>query len=114
MNSNVPAGANGNWFFQGSTDNGLTWRAKLAVTKADLNSKGIDVTQDAEGNILTIGQWFGFATVSNETGDNFALITPAGDWKVIYRWTNAAGEMSYTTFQVKFVHAQAEAGDENA
>lgn len=114
VNSNVPAGANGDWFFQGSTDNGLTWRAKLAVTKADLNSKGIDVTQDAEGNILTIGQWFGFATVSNETGDNFALITPAGDWKVIYRWTNAAGEMSYTTFQVKFVHAQAEAGDENA
>lgn len=114
VNSNVPAGANGDWFFQGSTDNGLTWRAKLAVTKADLNSKGIDVTQDAEGNILTIGQWFGFATVSNETGNNFALITPAGDWTVIYRWTNAAGEMSYTTFQVKFVHAQAEAGDENA
>lgn len=114
VNSNVPAGANGDWFFQGSTDNGLTWRAKLAVTKADLNSKGIDVTQDAEGNILTIGQWFGFATVNNETGDNFALITPAGDWTVIYRWTNAAGEMSYTTFQVKFVHAQAEAGDENA
>ncbi len=103
VNSNVPNDIDSTCFFTGSTDNGLTWRAKCAVTKDSLNAKGIDVTE-GDGKIKTIGQWFGFATV-NKDGDDFQLITPAKSWQVIYRWTKADGTMSYTTFKVEFVHA---------
>lgn len=105
VNSDVPNTVDSSCFFTGSTDNGVTWRAKLAVNKTALNSKGIDVTE-ANGKIATIGQWFSFAQVDNQ-GGNFNLITPAGDWTVMYRWTAADGTMTYTTFQVKFVHAPA-------
>lgn len=108
VNSNVPDNIGNKCFFTGSTDNGLTWRAKCEMTKEALNAKGIDVTEEG-GKIKTIGQWFGFATVNNESGDNFQLITPANNWQVIYRWTAADGTMSYTTFKVAFVHAPAEA-----
>lgn len=108
VNFTVPEGADEDWTFVGSTDNGETWRGEVKpFNKTNLNAVGLDVTEEG-GKIVKLGQWFGIATVTTETtgeGEE-AVTTPAfsfpdaNTWTNLYKWTDGDGNVQFTTFEL--------------
>lgn len=113
VNFAVPAGVDENWTFVGSTDNGKTWRGEVKpFNKTNLNALGLDVTEEG-GKIVKLGQWFGIATVTAGEGDAAPTFSfpDANTWTNLYKWTNAAGEVQYTTFELTRAVVEGDAGE---
>lgn len=101
VNFSVPTGADSDWTFVGSMDNGENWRGQVnPFTTENLNAVGLDVVKEGE-KITKLGQWFGIATVTDNNGTSSFSYPDAKTWNILYKWTDKNGNVQYTTFNLE-------------
>lgn len=101
VNFAVPADVDESWTFVGSTDNGEHWRGEVnPFNEENLGAVGLNVTKDATGKITHLGQWFGIATVTTKDGVTTFSFPDSTSWTILYKWTDNAGNVKFTTFEL--------------